>query len=81
MLFRSQAGGYAVTVAVSWADLDIRPVSGMKFKGDVGVLYADVGGTTTISRKYWSNKATGLVNDVPGESMLTPNLWGEIVLQ
>jgi hypothetical protein len=76
-----QSGGYAVTVAVPWADLGIQPASGMKLKGDVGVLSADTGGTTTVSRKYWSNKATGLVNDVPGESMLTPSLWGEFELR
>jgi hypothetical protein len=28
------------------------------------------------ARVYWANQATGLVNDVPGEIMATPNLWG-----
>jgi hypothetical protein len=76
-----QGDGYAVNVLVPWADLGIQPASGMKLRGDVGVLFADSGGTTTVSRKYWSNKATGLVNDVPGEAMLTPSLWGEFELQ
>ena len=30
------------------------------------------GGTVTVSRQYWSNKAAGLVNDIPGEAELTP---------
>ena len=78
---RPQGGGYGVTVTAPWADLGIQPASGLKLKGDVGVLFADQGGTTTVSRKYWSDKATGLVNDVPGEAMLTPGLWGEFQLK
>jgi hypothetical protein len=31
-------------------------------------------------RMYWANKATGLVNDVPGEIMAQPNLWGVAAL-
>ena len=34
-------------------------------------------GTNRDARVYWSNKATGLVNDVPGEIMVQPNLWGD----
>jgi hypothetical protein len=29
-------------------------------------------------RSYWSNQNTGLVNDVPGEIMLSPVSWGTI---
>ena len=36
---------------------------------------------TAVARRYWSNKATGLVNDVPGEADLTPALWGTFVLK
>jgi hypothetical protein len=32
-------------------------------------------------RSYWSNQATMLVNDVPGEIMLVPNLWGNAGFQ
>jgi len=73
--------GYFVEVAVPWARLGIKPAPGLVLKGDVGVLFADQGGTTTISRQYWSNKATGLVNDVPGEADLSPALWGEFTLE
>lgn len=74
-------GGYFVEAQIPWSRLGIHPVSGLRLKGDVGVLFADNGGTTTVSRQYWSNKATGLVNDVPGEAELTPNLWGEFTLE
>jgi hypothetical protein len=32
----------------------------------------------TGPRVYWANKAAGLVNDVPGEMMAQPNLWGDV---
>jgi hypothetical protein len=73
--------GYLVEAQIPWARLGVKPASGAKLKGDFGILFADAGGSTTIARQYWSNKATGLVNDVPGEADLTPNLWGEFVLE
>ena len=74
-------GGYFVEAQIPWSSLGVRPTSGLKLRGDLGVLFADNGGTTTVSRQYWSNKATGLVNDIPGEAELTPNLWGELTLE
>jgi hypothetical protein len=75
------AGGYFLEAAIPWRLLGVQPRPGLKLRGDVGVLFADSGGTTTVSRRYWNNKATGLVNDVPGEAELTPSLWGTFVLQ
>jgi hypothetical protein len=74
-------GGYFVEAAVPWSVLGITPAPGLTLKGDVGILFADSGGTTTVSRQYWSNKATGLVNDIPGEAELTPKLWGQFLLK
>ncbi|MGD0089614.1 MAG: hypothetical protein ABSE73_06805, partial [Planctomycetota bacterium] len=74
-------GGYFVEALVPWSVLGVKPASGLKLKGDFGILFADAGGTVTIARQYWSNKATGLVNDVPGEAELAPNLWGELILE
>jgi hypothetical protein len=73
--------GYFVEAQIPWKTLGIVGQSGLQLRGDVGVLFADSGGTQTTARQYWSNKATGLVNDVPGEADLTPNLWGEFVLE
>ena len=50
-------------------------------KGWIHAIYGDAEGTTNIFRNYWSNQATGLINDVPGEIMLSPNLWGEVKLE
>jgi len=73
--------GWLLEAAVPWKLLDIEPKSGLKLKADFGALFADAGGTFTIARHYWSNQATGLVNDIPGEADLTPALWGEVTLQ
>lgn len=75
------AGGYFVEASIPWRVLGIAPKSGLKLRGDVGVLFADPGGTQTVSRQYWSNKATGLVNDVPGEAEITPEMWGTLTLE
>jgi DNA-binding beta-propeller fold protein YncE len=80
-LAQGSLGGLLVEAAIPWTALGVKPVSGLKLKADFGVLVADSGGTQTIARHYWSNKATGLVNDIPGEADLTPNLWGDVVLE
>ena len=68
---------YLVKAAVPLGDLGLDASAfGKLLRCDFGVIYGDAEGTTNIFRNYWSNQATGLVNDVPGEIMLTPNLWG-----
>jgi len=74
-------GGYLVEAAIPWKVIGLTPRSGLKLRGDVGVLLGDVGGTQTIARHYWSNQNTNLVNDVPGEAELTPKLWGTLELE
>jgi len=75
------SGGFLVEAAIPWKLLGIQPTSGMKLRGDVGILFGNAGGTATVARHYWSNKATNLVNDVPGEAQLTPKLWGTFELE
>ena len=77
----SGPGGCLVETAIPWSRLGVKPVAGLKLRGDFGILAADAGGTVTTARHYWSNKSTGLVNDVPGEAELAPQLWGELTLE
>ncbi|HZE96378.1 MAG TPA: hypothetical protein VE981_05100 [Planctomycetota bacterium] len=56
--------------------LGLKPEAGKSIKGDVGLLRGN--GFQTMQRVYWQNKATGLISDVPGEAMLTPQLWGKL---
>jgi hypothetical protein len=54
--------------------LGLNPIPGTELRGDVGLLRGD--GVRTFQRAYWSDKATGLVSDIPSEAELTPQLWG-----
>jgi len=71
-----EAEGYRVEAAIPLEALGLKAPAAKTLEIDFGVLYGDPAGTMTMLRSYWSNQATGLVNDVPGEIMLTPNLWG-----
>lgn len=64
-----------IEAAIPLSLLELNPQAGQTIRGDLGFLRG-TGGETT-QRLYWSNKATGLTNDVPGEAELSPNLWGQ----
>lgn len=70
----AQKGFYEFSIPLSV--LGMKPVQGQMLRGDVGILRGKAG--STVERVYWSNKATGLTADVPGEAMLTPHLWGDL---
>ena len=67
--------GASYEVAIPLSVLGLKPVAGQSVRGDLGILVGN--GFQTIQRIYWNNKATGLVSDIPGEAMLTPQLWGQ----
>ena len=75
---QTSEGGYRLEATVPLADLGLGALRGLTLRGDFGVVYGDRLGTVNLSRVYWSNQATGLVNDVPGETMLAPDLWGTV---
>ncbi|MCM8542327.1 MAG: hypothetical protein NE328_18805, partial [Lentisphaeraceae bacterium] len=75
---RVNGDSYEVEAAIPLKSLGIERLSGLTIKGDFGAIYGDDKGTINFLRNYWSNKATGLVNDVPGEIMLNPANWGTI---
>ena len=79
---KRSADSYTVKAEIPIAELGLNAADlGKPLPCDFGVIYGDADGTTNIFRNYWSNQATGLVNDVPGEIMLTPNLWGKATLE
>lgn len=61
-------------LSVPLAAVGLRPKTGLRVRGDIGILRGS--GGLTAQRLYWQNKATGLVSDVPGEAELAPQLWG-----
>jgi hypothetical protein len=72
--------GYVIEAAVPLADLGFAPKDGASHRADLGVIYGDEDGTIDLLRNYWSNRSTGLVNDVPGEIMLNPSAWGTLTV-
>ena len=70
------ADGYVLEGSVPLADLGFAARVPREVRGDLGVIYGDRDGTVNMFRNHWSNKATGLVNDVPGEVMFSPKQWG-----
>lgn len=75
---KTGTGGYEVNASVPLMDLALDPIIDNAYRADFGVTYGDAEGTDTNLRSYWSNQSTGLVDDLPGEIMLSPNLWGEL---
>jgi hypothetical protein len=73
-------GGYLVEAAVPLAAIGFAPQAGREYRLDLGAIFSDAKGTGRAARVYWSNKATGLVSDVPGEIIAIPHLWGTATL-
>ena len=74
-------GGYVVEAAIPLATLGFEPKRGASYRADLGVIFSDAKGDNRAARVYWSNKATGLTADVPGEIMATPGLWGTATVE
>jgi hypothetical protein len=68
--------GYTVSASVPLGSLGLDASLSGEIRADLGVIYGDEKGTVNILRSYWSNTVTGLVDDVPGETRLSPNRWG-----
>ncbi|HVJ45518.1 MAG TPA: hypothetical protein VM511_03965, partial [Luteolibacter sp.] len=75
--FSGSDGNYEISIPL--ATIGIKPAAGSKVRGDIGILRGT--GNETTARVYWSNKATGIVSDVPDEAMLNPKLWGTLEFQ
>jgi hypothetical protein len=68
----AEAGDFEFSIPVQI--LGLKPLPGTAVRGDIGLLRGD--GLRTTQRVYWSNKAAGLVSDLPSETELMPQLWG-----
>lgn len=70
--------GYIVEAAIPLSAIGLKPEPGLEIRGDAGIITSDTAGIINTARIYWSNKNTGLVNDVWGEAILKPNEWGKM---
>lgn len=78
---RTAGASYTVEVAIPLAAIGLKPAKDLKVRGDVGFISSNSAGQINIARTYWTNPNTNLVNDLPQESWLTPNAWGELVFE
>jgi hypothetical protein len=80
---KAEKDSYAVEVGVPWSVIGLKPAPGLKFKGDVGVIYGNDGGTVNAVRYLWSDKtpAMNVNNDVPTEMRIHPNNLGMWVVE
>jgi len=75
--------GYTLSATIPWtllAGAEYAPPVGGALRGDVGVLFSDPAGATTVERVYQFNKNTNIVADVPSEIRLHPDAWGALKL-
>lgn len=67
---------YVVEAAIPLVVLGLKPGAKLELTGDFGVTHSDKNGLDTALRTYWSNQATGIVNDEVFELKLEPKQWG-----
>jgi hypothetical protein len=70
--------GYIVEAAIPWKALMMSAPVGETIAGDFGVTFSGRNDQDTVRRVYWSNKATGIVNDEVAELRMDPEKWGLI---
>ena len=68
--------GYDLRASVPLKELGLKPEAGKSYRGDLGIIHSDAQGQVNDLRMYWSNKATGLVDDLAGETAIKPANWG-----
>ena len=69
---KTQTGAFEFSIPLT--TLGLKPAVGQSLRGDLGLLRGN--GVQTFQRIYWSNKASGLVSDIPSEAELSPQFWG-----
>ena len=72
--------GYEFTADIPWKFLgeNGKPAQGETRSADVGVLFGDAGGATTVRRAYLFDRESGIVDDLPNEVRVNPSNWGTI---
>jgi hypothetical protein len=76
-----KGNGYILEAAVPLSAIGFSPKQGATYKGDVGVIWSDAGGSRNVLRVCYFNKDTSIVNDIPTEARLQPHRWGMITVE
>ena len=78
---KTRADGYVMEAAIPLAAFDIGELNGRTLPGDFGVTHSDPAGQDTVLRTFWSNQATGIVNDEVFELKMEPRNWGKLTFE
>jgi hypothetical protein len=73
--------GYVVEAAIPRSLLGSKLERSLLLCGDLGVTHGGTDGERTRLRTYWSNRATGIVDDAVFELKLEPRNWGTLRLR
>lgn len=81
--YRKTADGFTAIVTVPLSLLGWKPEPGKSVRMDIGYIYGNAGGTIATARSYWRNNgfSANVLKDVPNESRLVPNEWGEAIVE
>ena len=76
---RTNPTAFTALVTIPLDVIGWKPVPGSKLKMDMGYVFGAEGGLTATRRVYWTNNgfSANVLNDVPNESKLEPQEWGE----
>jgi hypothetical protein len=72
--------GYLIEVRLSCDHIELKHLgSGLRIRGDIGLLWGNEAGLVTERRAYLFNHspAANIVSDTPSEAELHPAKWGE----
>ncbi|MBE6397337.1 MAG: hypothetical protein E7046_10065 [Lentisphaerae bacterium] len=72
--------GYEFTADIPWKFLgeNGKPAQGETRSADVGVLFGDADGATTVRRAYLFDQESQVVSDLPSEVRVNPSSWGGV---
>jgi hypothetical protein len=76
-----QRDKYSLYAAIPLKELGLLFHPGKTFYGDFGIIYSDKNGTMDSLRMYWSNKKTGMINDLSIESEIYPKEWAKLIIK
>lgn len=83
-VFTKTATGYTAEVRLKCDSIALKnAASGLRIRGDIGVLFSNDGGEATQTRAYLSDHSPGasITADVPTESEIRPAEWSELLLE
>ena len=77
--YEKTPGGFTAVVTVPLDVLGFNPKPGQKISYDLGYIFGNEKGTRAFERLYVNNNSftANVVDDIPHESRLEPNQWGE----